>query len=112
MPSARIGASAAACQYVLPGVLREFKRKFPKCRLQIVPGDTAEIVDALRTNTVDVGFTLEPKRKLEFGFEGLFTDELGFLVDPKHPWAEETFRQLCRAGASQFAARNGLRSHV
>ena len=33
----RIGASAAACQYVLPRVLREFKRKFPKCRLQIVP---------------------------------------------------------------------------
>jgi len=27
-------------------------------------------------------------------------------------WAEETFRQLCRAGASQFAARNGLRSQV
>ena len=27
-------------------------------------------------------------------------------------WAEETFMQLCRAGASQFAARNGLRSHV
>ena len=27
-------------------------------------------------------------------------------------WAEETFLQLCRAGASQFAAENGLRSHV
>ena len=27
-------------------------------------------------------------------------------------WAEDTFRQLCRAGASQFAARNGLRSQV
>jgi len=213
----RIGASAAACQYVLPRVLREFKRKFPKCRLQIVPGDTAEIVDALRANSVDVGFTLEPKREPEFAFEALFTDELVFLADPKHPWAEagralrkdvprqqyilylknsrtfelieeyfaeegmeiesviemgsmsairelvklglgitilppwvvgadvakrrlrvvplgrrklkrqwgllhwqgrptgwaeETFRQLCAAGASQFAARNGLRSHI
>ena len=27
-------------------------------------------------------------------------------------WAEEEFMQLCRSGASQFAARNGLRSHV
>lgn len=27
-------------------------------------------------------------------------------------WAEETFMQLSRSGAAQFAARNGLRSHV
>ena len=84
----RIGASAAACQYILPPVLREFKKKFPKCRLHIEPGDTAEIVGALRANEVDIGFTLEPRREPDFEFQALFTDELVFLVDPKHPWAE------------------------
>ena len=29
----RIGASTTACQYVLPGVLREFKQSFPQCAI-------------------------------------------------------------------------------
>ncbi len=84
----RIGASAAACQYILPPVLREFKKKFPKCLLSIEPGDTAEITAALRANQIDLGVTLEPRNEPEFEFQPLFTDELMFLAEPKHPWAE------------------------
>ena len=84
----RIGASAAACQYILPPVLREFQKQFAKCRLNIVPGDTAEIVDALRENQIDIAVTLEPQREPDFEFKPLFTDELVFIVDPKHAWAE------------------------
>ena len=84
----RIGASAAACQYILPPVLREFQKQFAKCRLSIVPGDTAEIVDALRENQIDIAVTLEPQREPDFEFKPLFTDELVFIVDPKHAWAE------------------------
>ena len=84
----RVGASAAACQYILPSVLREFQKEFPKCRLSIEPGDTKEIVESLRANTIDVAVTLEPEREPDFTFSPLFTDELMFLVNPKHPWAE------------------------
>ncbi|MBC8327108.1 MAG: LysR family transcriptional regulator [Verrucomicrobia subdivision 3 bacterium] len=84
----RIGASAAACQYILPPVLREFQKQFPKCRLSIEPGDTAEIVEALRENLIDIAVTLEPRHDPDFEFKPLFTDELVFLVNPKHPWAE------------------------
>ena len=84
----RVGASAAACQYILPPVLREFQKKFPKCRLSIEPGDTHEIVKSLRANTIDVAVTLEPEREPDFTFAPLFTDELMFLMNPKHPWAE------------------------
>ncbi len=84
----RVGASAAACQYILPPVLREFQKKFPKCRLSIEPGDTAEIAAALRENKIDIAVTLEPSRETDFEFKPLFTDELVFIVNPKHPWAE------------------------
>ena len=84
----RIGASAAACQYILPPVLREFKKKFPKCMLSIKPGDTAEITDALRANEIDLAVTLEPRNEPDFEFRALFTDELVFLIDRGHPWAE------------------------
>ena len=84
----RIGASAAACQYILPPVLREFKNEFPKCLLSIEPGDAAEVVAALRDNEIELAVTLEPPNEMDFEFHPLFTDELVFLVDPKHPWAK------------------------
>ena len=68
----RVGASAAACQYILPPVLREFQKKFPKCRLSIEPGDT-KIVESLRATRSMWPPTLEPEREPDFSFSPLFT---------------------------------------
>ncbi|MDP7009952.1 MAG: LysR family transcriptional regulator [Verrucomicrobiota bacterium] len=83
----RIGAGEMACQHILPSVLREFQRKFPECRLNIDVGDTTELVNSLNENEIDIAMTLEPVNEPSFEFRSLFTDELAFLVDPKHPWA-------------------------
>ncbi|HXG47587.1 MAG TPA: LysR family transcriptional regulator [Methylomirabilota bacterium] len=84
----RIGASTTACQYLLPAVLREFKASFPRSLITIEPGDTAEAMEALRNNRVDLALTLEPRGEEQFEFHSLFCDELVFLVGPMHPWAE------------------------
>lgn len=83
----RIGASTTACQYVLPAVLREFQRQFPQCLIAIEPGDTAQAIELLRQNRIDLAVTLEPRNEPEFEFRSLFADELEFLVAPSHPWA-------------------------
>lgn len=83
----RIGTSAAACQYILPAVLREFKESFPQYTITIEPGDTTECLDALRENRVDIGIGLEPEKESQLEFMPLFTDELIFLACPLHPWA-------------------------
>lgn len=36
----RVGATLPACQYLLPSVLREFKKTHPKRRITLEPGDT------------------------------------------------------------------------
>lgn len=84
----RVGASIMACQYLLPGVLREFKNRFPNCAILIEPGDTPELIDLLHSNRIDVGLALEPRNEAQIGFEPLFSDELTFLVGGAHPWAE------------------------
>src|ERR1700744_4695259 len=96
----RIGASTTACQYVLPAVLREFKESFPQCAISIEPGDTPEMIDALRQHRIDLAINLEPRREEPLEFRPLFTDELVFISSPLHPWAksgrvqrEETPRQ-------------------
>ena len=83
----RIGASTTACQHVLPAVLREFKESFPACAISIEPGDTPEMIDALRAHRIDLAVNLEPRREEPLEFRPLFTDELLFLLSPLHPWA-------------------------
>ncbi len=84
----RIGASTTACQQVLPNVLREFKESFPQCAISIEPGDTPEMIDALREHRIDLAVNLEPRREESLEFRPLFTDELQFIVSPLHPWAQ------------------------
>ncbi len=83
----RLGASTTACQHVLPGVLREFKDSFPNCTISIEPGDTPEMIEALRNHKIDLAVNLEPRRGEPLDFRPLFTDELQFIVSPQHPWA-------------------------
>lgn len=85
----RIGASTTACQHVLPGVLREFKESFPQCAISIEPGDTPEMITALREHRIDLAVNLEPQREESLEFRPLFTDELQFIVSPLHAWARE-----------------------
>jgi len=83
----RIGASATACQHILPNVLREFRESFPQCVISIEPGDTPEMIAALRDRRIDLAVNLEPRRDEQLGFRKLFADELAFVVSPLHPWA-------------------------
>ncbi len=83
----RIGASATACQYVLPAVLSEFKKKFPRCAISIEPGDTPDAIESLRAHRIDLAVNLEPRREESLEFRPLFTDELVFMVGAQHPWA-------------------------
>lgn len=84
----RLGASPTACQYILPPVLREFKASFPRCRIQIEPGDTPVAIELLCNNRVDLALGLEPNRNVPLEFHPLFSDELQFVLSPLHPWAQ------------------------
>ena len=82
----RLGASTTAAQHILPGVLREFKDKFPNCTISIEPGDTPEMIEALRSHKIDLALNLEPQKGEPLDFRPLFTDELLFILSPEHPW--------------------------
>ena len=84
----QVGVTTTACQYILPGVLREFKESFPHCAVQIEPGDTPTLIELLREGRVDFAIGLEPRDKNAVEFRALFVDELVCAVSPLHPWAE------------------------
>ena len=84
----RIGAAASACQYILPGVIRELKKSSPKLALQVELGDMAGMVELLHQNRIDLalGVSLELKEDLET--RPIFKDELLLVFSPSHRWAD------------------------
>jgi DNA-binding transcriptional LysR family regulator len=84
----RVGASTTACQYLIPEALREFRESFPAYSLLIHPGDTPVITEKLLDGSLDLGIIIRAERQSKLIHHDLFSDELGFLVSPLHPWAK------------------------
>ncbi|MBC7783626.1 MAG: LysR family transcriptional regulator [Burkholderiales bacterium] len=83
----RIGASATACQYLVPDTLREFRECFPKTSLSITPGDTHAVLDSIVHGTIDLGILIVVDARTKIQQYPLFEDELGLVVNPLHPIA-------------------------
>jgi DNA-binding transcriptional LysR family regulator len=85
----RLGASPTACQYLLPEVLRGFKREYPQSVITLEPCDAERAVELLESRSIDLAVCLEPMFRERLEFIPLFHDEMQFLVGAGHPWAVE-----------------------
>jgi DNA-binding transcriptional LysR family regulator len=84
----RIGATSTACQYLIPEALREFRACFPAYSLSILPGDSPVVAERLAEGSIDLAVMIRHERRSRMAYHHLFTDELGMLVSPLHPWAK------------------------
>lgn len=83
----RLAASSAACQHILPGVIRELKKTFPTLELQLESGDTPRAIELLRESRVDLALCIAPENASGFEARPVFRDELLFAFSSQHPWA-------------------------
>jgi LysR family transcriptional regulator, low CO2-responsive transcriptional regulator len=83
----RVGASATACQFLIPEALREFRECYPDYTLHIAPGDNPQVSQDLSEGRIDLGVMIRLDRGPKLHHHPLFTDELGFLISRLHPWA-------------------------
>jgi DNA-binding transcriptional LysR family regulator len=85
----RVGATATACQHLIPEALREFRECFPDYSLSILPAESPAVLDRLTDGTLDLGVVVRADRGgPRLAYHDLFTDDLGVLVSPLHPWAK------------------------
>lgn len=84
----RIGCTPDASQFILPGVLREFKDSFPLYTIAVMPGETPDTQERLESGALDVAICLKPRVVSRLDCHPLFEDEMVFLVSPLHPWRE------------------------
>lgn len=81
----RIGASATACQFIVPEALREFRECFPNYALSITPGDSPAVSEMLLEGSIDLGLLIKSDRQSKLQFHSLFSDELSLVASPYHP---------------------------
>lgn len=84
----RIGAPATACQFIFPAAVREFRASYPDFQLSITPADSPQATQLLIDGAIDIGIVICGPKSRQLVYDPLLVDELGFLVNPLHPWAK------------------------
>jgi DNA-binding transcriptional LysR family regulator len=84
----RIGATATACQYLLPDPLREIRECFPRFALSVMPADSPVVIEWVASGTVDIGIVIRSEKMPKLPQRPLFTDQLGLVFHPLHSLAK------------------------
>ena len=84
-----VGASSTIGNYVLPSVIADFKRKFPKVGVHLHVGNSKNVIDFINAGSVDVGLVEGEVNKQKLIVEKLVADEMVFIMSPYHSLAKK-----------------------
>ncbi len=87
----RIGTPEPPCNYLLPEVLVELKRRFPRIDARVTSGHTADTLARLAAGELDLGLLPLPVDAGKFRVVEVGRDELVAVVPPNHPWTQLPF---------------------
>jgi DNA-binding transcriptional LysR family regulator len=85
----RVAGGMTVCMYVLPPVLREFRRAHPAVEIRLITGSMANILRELRTGTVDIALLTFPLPDSDFATLPALQEELLLVMRPDHPLARK-----------------------
>lgn len=91
----RLGTSDTTALYVLPTMIRDFKRDFPDTRLVIVNRPSDAIAEMVARGDLDLGIVTLPLNHANLAEQALFTEELVLVTPKRHPLAGR--RKVCLA---------------
>ncbi len=94
----RIGGADAACQHLLPPVLKEFLGQFPRVHLELAGGHTTTTLGRVLAGEIDLGLVTLPVETDRIRVTEVGRDELVAVVRPDHAWADRR-----RVPAGDFA---------
>lgn len=84
-----VGASFTLAVHFLPKVLPQLLKSWPKLRIHIIAGSTSEILQAVSTHRVSLGFIEAPAFRPDLQVEAFGHDELTLIVPSGHRWAKK-----------------------
>lgn len=83
--SLRIGASSTIGNYMLPGMIADYRLDFPHTPLELNVGNTNDVINAVADFRVDLGLIEGPCQMPELITQPWLDDELVVFVAPENP---------------------------
>ncbi|WP_338786917.1 LysR family transcriptional regulator [Metabacillus sp. FJAT-53654] len=80
----KIGASFTIGEYILPSLLLDLQKDFPELELQVIIGNTEEIVQSVRLYQVDIGLIEGHTNEKEVSVHAFMQDELFIVSSNNH----------------------------
>lgn len=95
----RVAASLTIGEYLLPERIARWKRDHPHSTVQLIIGNTSEVIQSVVDMEVDLGFIEGPQTHPQLKLQRWLEDELVIVAAPTHPLAGRmaTNRQLAEA---------------
>ncbi len=111
----RLAASESVGLYVLPPLLKAFRRAYQAIKIEVIQSPSSGIPALLMDQDVDFGFLSFAPAHKDLATRLLFRDELALAVFPGHPLAPMKAVDLERLGRESFIAhlaRTPTRTHL
>jgi LysR family transcriptional regulator, transcriptional activator of the cysJI operon len=105
--SISIGASSTIGNYLLPGVITDFKRAHLKIKVHLLVGNTKRVVELLNSGNIDLGLVEGDVTRQKMVVEKLIPDELLLVVPSYHPWAKKKDISIGELTKEPFIFREG-----
>ncbi len=84
-----VGASTTIGNYLLPSLLGEFARLYPRAKALLTVGNTQQIETAVENGELDLGLIEGPRHLASLESSVWREDELVVIVGQKHPWSRK-----------------------
>jgi DNA-binding transcriptional LysR family regulator len=85
--SLMVGASTTIAEFMLPGILGEFKSTYPNVRSRLMVGNSESIENRVMEHTIDIGFIESLSHEPNLECEVCCDDELVVICHPRFPLA-------------------------
>lgn len=100
----RLAASESVSQYVLPPLLRAFRKAYQAIKIEVVQSSSSGIPALLMDQDMDFGFLSFAPAHKDLSTRLLFRDELALALYPDHPLAGQKVVDLTQLGRESFIA--------
>ncbi|WP_341300992.1 LysR family transcriptional regulator [Lysinibacillus sp. FSL H8-0500] len=84
-----IGASFTIGEYILPPILANLHQQFPQLEIQVIIGNTKEIIQYTKLLQVDIGLIEGQAQDQELFIQSFMQDELFIVCASDHPLARQ-----------------------
>lgn len=101
----RIAASTVPAESLLPGLLADFRARFPHATESLAVTDSSVAARSVESGDADIGFVGDLPENSALQATAVATDNLCLVVAPDHPWATRRRATLKQLSQEPFIVR-------